>query len=156
MGSPLGHGERRVGPHHGELGLGLLPFVAQRKAEKDMAIELCRFVQASRHLVCPGQGQLKVCVAGDGVGCVFAEHLQRRLGIVLIEGEVGDHHGQTADENALRIFCGKTSEQGLRIRELAGFHQRLGSEKISIVVHGLTQGVRFLEAGGCVRVAVIQ
>ena len=42
---------------------------------------------------------------------VFAEHLQRRLGIVLIEREVGDHHRQTTDENAFRIFCGKTGEQ---------------------------------------------
>jgi invasion protein IalB len=63
---------------------------------------------ASWALACSGQGQLKVCVARNGVGRVFAEHLQRRLGIVLIEREVGDHHRQTADENALRIFCGKT------------------------------------------------
>ena len=62
VGSSLRHGERRVGSDHGELGLGLLPFIAQRKAEKDMAIELGRFVQAPRHLVGPGQGQLKVCV----------------------------------------------------------------------------------------------
>ena len=156
MGPPLRHGQRWSGTHYGQLGLGLLPFIAQREAEEDVAIEPGGFFHASRHLVGLGQRQLKIRVAGNGVCRMLVKNPQRRLGIVLLQGEIGNHHRQTANEDAFRIFGGEAGQERFGVRELARFHVRLGGQKIGVVVHGRTRGVGFPEAGGGFGIAMIQ
>jgi hypothetical protein len=91
-----------------------------------MTIQPGRLVHISRHLVSPRQCQLKVGMGRDGVRRMLMKYPQCRLGIVLLDGEIGDHDRQTGNKDAFRIFGGEAGQQSFGIRELAGFHLRLG------------------------------